>query len=98
MNKKDNPYQICTHCVLDTQDPNIRFDEYGVCDQCNDYKNNVEPTLDWDKKKVEFDAVIRKIKEDGKGRDFDCLLGMSGGVDCSYMLHLAVKELGLGKR
>lgn len=88
-------YQICNHCVLDTQDPNIRFDEHGVCDQCNDYKNNVEPTLDWDKKKVEFDVMIRKIKEDGKGRDFDCLLGMSGGVDCSYMLHLAVKKLGL---
>lgn len=88
-------YRVCTHCVLDTQDPNITFDEHGVCDQCNDYKNNVEPTLDWDKKKVEFDAMIRKIKEDGKGRDFDCLLGMSGGVDCSYMLHLAVKELGL---
>lgn len=39
--------------------------------------------------------MIHKMKEDGKGRDFDCLLGMSGGVDCSYMLHLAVKELGL---
>lgn len=88
-------YQICNHCVLDTQDPNIRFDEDGVCDQCNDYKNNVELTLNWAKKKGEFDVMIHKIKEDGKRRDFDCLLGMSGGVDCSYMLHLAVKELGL---
>lgn len=88
-------YQICTNCVLDAQDPNIHFDEQGVCDQCNDYKHNVEPTLDWAKKKIEFEAMVKKIKEDGKGRDFDCLLGMSGGVDCSYMLHLAVKELGL---
>ena len=88
-------YQICENCVLDTLDPSIHFDEQGVCDQCNDYKNNVEPTLDWAKKKVEFEAMVKKIKEDGKGRDFDCLLGMSGGVDCSYMLHLAVKELGL---
>lgn len=88
-------YQICNHCVLDTQDPNIRFDEDGVCDQCNEYKNNVELTLNWAKKKGEFDVMIHKIKEDGKRRDFDCLLGMSGGVDCSYMLHLAVKELGL---
>lgn len=88
-------YQICTNCVLDTLDPSIHFDEHGVCDQCNDYKHNVEPTLDWAKKKLEFEAIIKKIKEDGKGRDFDCLLGMSGGVDCSYMLHLAVKELGL---
>lgn len=88
-------YQICTNCVLDTQDPHIQFDDHGVCDQCNDYKHNVEPTLDWAKKKVEFEAMIKNIKDDGKHRDFDCLLGMSGGVDCSYMLHLAVKELGL---
>jgi len=95
MYKETSQYQICTNCVLDSQDPSITFDEHGVCDQCNDYKQNVEPTLDWEKKKIEFDAMIKKIKEDGKGRDFDCLLGMSGGVDCSYMLHLAVKELGI---
>lgn len=95
MDKNIKQYQMCTKCVLDTHDPSITFDENGVCDQCNDYKHNVLPTLDWDKKKVEFEAMIKKIKEDGKGRDFDCLLGMSGGVDCSYMLHLAVKELGL---
>lgn len=88
-------YQICTNCIMDTSDPNISFDENGICDQCNDYKQNVLPTLDWEKKKVEFDAMIKKIKEDSNGRDFDCLLGMSGGVDCSYMLHLAVKELGI---
>lgn len=88
-------YKICNHCVLDTSDPRISFDENGVCDQCLDYQNNVAPTLDWEKKKVEFNKIIAKIKKDGKGRDFDCLLGMSGGVDSSYMLHLAVKELGL---
>ena len=88
-------YQVCINCVLDTSDPSITFDENGICDQCNDYKQNIEPTLDWEKKKIEFGAMIKKIKEDGKGRDFDCLLGMSGGVDCSYMLHLAVKELGI---
>ena len=93
--KNINSYQICTNCVLDTQDPHIHFDEKGICDQCNDYKQNILPSLDWDKKKAEFDVMIKKIKEDGKGRDFDCLLGMSGGVDCSYMLHYAVKEVGL---
>lgn len=88
-------YQICSHCVLDTQDPHIHFDEHGVCDQCNDYLHNIAPTLDWEQRKKDFAAMTKKIKADGKGRDFDCLLGMSGGVDCSYMLHLAVKELGL---
>jgi N-acetyl sugar amidotransferase len=88
-------YQICKHCVLDTQDPHLHFDENGVCDQCNDFKKNIEPLLDWDKRRVELEAIVKKIKEDGKGRDFDCLLGMSGGVDCSYLLHLVVKEFGL---
>jgi N-acetyl sugar amidotransferase len=88
-------FQICNNCVLDTNDSRIHFDENGVCDQCNDFKTNIEPNLDWNKKKIEFDKLIHKIKEDGKKHDFDCLLGMSGGVDSSYMLHLAVKELGL---
>lgn len=91
----DNKYKICTNCVLDTSDPHISFDDNGVCDQCKDYKENILPSLEWEKKKTEFDEIISKIKKDGKNRDFDCLLGMSGGVDSSYMLHLAVKELGL---
>lgn len=88
-------YQMCTNCIVDTSDPNIKFDEQGVCDQCNDYKRNLEPKIDWAKKKVEFDKIVSKIKKDGKNHDFDCLLGISGGVDSSYMLHLAVKELGI---
>lgn len=87
--------QVCKKCVLDTSDPRIHFDENGVCDQCNDYKKNIEPSLNWTEKKVEFDRIVNKIKDDGKNHDFDCLLGMSGGVDSSFMLHLAVKELGL---
>ena len=94
MNNTDS-VKLCTNCVLDTADSNIMFDEHGVCDQCNDYITNIEPRFEWNMKKVEFDAVIKNIKEAGKGHDFDCLLGMSGGVDSSYMLHLAVKELGL---
>jgi len=90
-----NTFQICSNCVLDTNDPNLKFDDQGVCDQCNDYKANIEPKLEWNSKKAEFEAIIGKIQKDGKGNDFDCLLGMSGGVDSSYMLHLAVNELGL---
>lgn len=93
--KNIKSYQICTNCVLDTLDPHIHFDENGICDQCIDYKHHILPSLDWKKKKEEFDELIKKIKEDGKERDFDCLLGMSGGADCSYMLHYAVKELGI---
>jgi len=88
-------YQVCTNCVLDTSDPHISFDENGVCDLCNDYKNTVEPNLDYKKLKDELYRTVDKIKSDGRNRDFDCLIGMSGGIDSSYMLHLAVEEFGL---
>lgn len=89
-------YQICTNCIMDTSDSRITFDEKGVCDHCNDFYTNVKPQWHIDERgKRKLDELVSKIKEDGKGRDFDCILGMSGGVDSSYMLHYAIKELGL---
>ena len=89
-------YIICTNCVMDTTDPNITFDQNGVCDHCNDFENNVKPNWRTDHKgKETLNKIVNKIKIKGKGKDFDCLLGISGGVDSSYMLHLAVKEFGL---
>ncbi len=89
-------YQICTNCVMDTSDSRITFDEKGVCDHCNDFYKNVRPNWHTDDRgKQQLEQIVSKIKADGKNRDFDCLLGMSGGVDSSYMLHLAVKEFGL---
>ena len=92
----ERKYQICSNCVMDTTDAKIVFDEKGVCDHCNDFKKNVEPN--WypnEEGAKRLNKIISKIKEDGRGRDFDCLLGMSGGVDSSFMLHLVVKEFGL---
>lgn len=89
-------YLICSNCVMDTSDTRIVFDEKGVCDHCNDFYQNVKPNWHTDERgKNELAAIMGKIKKDGKKRDFDCLLGLSGGVDSSYMLHLAVKEFGL---
>lgn len=90
------PYQICTNCVMDTTDSKISFDEQGVCDHCQNYYKNILPNWNTlEKGKNELAAIIEKIKADGKGRDFDCIMGMSGGADSSYMLHLVVKEFGL---
>ena len=89
-------YQICTKCIMDSSDSKIVFDEKGVCDHCNDFYSNVKPNWHTDDKgRIEMETVVEKIKKEGKGKDFDCILGMSGGVDSSYLLHLAVKELGL---
>ena len=90
------PYQICTRCVMDTSDAAIDFDAAGVCDHCRDFEANVRPN--WkqgDEGKEALRKIVEAIRESGKGKQFDCILGLSGGLDSSYMLHLIVTEFGL---
>jgi N-acetyl sugar amidotransferase len=90
------PYQICANCVMDTSDSNITFDERGWCDYCNNYHRNILPHWHPDEvgRKL-LEPVIEQIKRDGKGRDHDCIIGMSGGVDSSYVTYLAKEKFGL---
>jgi len=88
-----NGYKICSNCIMDTTDPDITFDEQGWCDYCRNYYENILPNWHPNEKGAELIApVIDKIKKDGKGRDHDCLIGVSGGVDSSYVAYIA-KEL-----
>jgi len=88
--------KVCNNCVMDTSDSSIVFDHNGVCDHCNDFYDNIMPDWQYGKgRENQLLGIIDKIKKDGKGRDFDCILGMSGGVDSSYLLHVAVKKFGL---
>ncbi len=94
--KTNRSYQICKCCVMDTTDEDIVFDENGVCMRCNEYKERIEP--EWNHGKgheKELARLIEDIKKSGEGKKYDCILGLSGGLDSSYMLHLAVKEWGL---
>lgn len=92
----ERTYQVCTHCVMDTSDKNILFDEDGVCMRCKEYEENILPWWNYGKgHEAELQTIINRIKNDGNGKEYDCILGMSGGLDSSYMLHLAVKEWGL---
>ncbi len=89
-------YRICSNCVMDTSDSAISFDNDGLCDHCSGFRENVLPN--WfpnDEGKRRVAQMVDKIKEAGKGKEFDCILGMSGGIDSSYMLHLVVTEFGL---
>ena len=89
-------YQVCSTCVMDTTDADIKFDAYGVCDHCKDFNDNVVPNWHTDQKgKIELTKIINRIKKAGINQDFDCILGISGGLDSSYMLHLTVREFGL---
>lgn len=81
---------------MDTTDPNITFDERGWCDYCNNYHENILPNWHPNEKGEQMLApVIEKIKRDGRGRDHDCLIGVSGGVDSSYVTYLAKEKFGL---
>ncbi len=89
-------YNICSNCVMDTSDRQIDFDDDGVCDHCNGFKRDVLPN--WhpnEHGKAMFREVVSQIKTSGKGKEFDCIIGMSGGLDSSYLLHLAVTEFNL---
>ncbi len=92
----ENNIKICSNCVMDTTDKKISFDEKGVCDHCNDFYENVKPNWHTDEKgDQELQKIIDKIKKEGEGKEFDCIMGMSGGADSSYLLHVAVKKYGL---
>jgi N-acetyl sugar amidotransferase len=81
---------------MDTTDSKIIFDEKGVCDHCNTFYTKIKPFWHTDELgKKNLQELVAKIKQEGKGKDFDCLMGMSGGIDSSYLLHVMTKEFGL---
>lgn len=88
--------KICSRCIYDERVPNIVFDEQGVCNYCKtmdqlqeEYKTGTEEGIN------AFLQIVEQIKKDGKGKPYDCVIGVSGGTDSSYMVHMAVKEWGL---
>ncbi|CAL2082867.1 N-acetyl sugar amidotransferase [Tenacibaculum sp. 190524A05c] len=92
----ERDYQMCTNCVMDTTDSKIVFDENGVCDHCNTFYTDILPKWHTDERgHKELEGIISKIKKEGEGKDFDCLMGMSGGIDSSYLLYVMVKKYGL---
>lgn len=92
----ERKYQVCSRCVMDTTDSDIQFDEHGVCQRCHDYEERILPWWNHGKgHEEELKKLIADIKKSGEGKKYDCILGLSGGLDSTYMLHLAVKEWGL---
>jgi N-acetyl sugar amidotransferase len=81
---------------MDTSDSKIVFDAIGVCDHCRLFESNVLPS--WhpnERGEQTLRQLVGRIKASGRGRKHDCIIGMSGGLDSSYLLHIAVSELGL---
>ena len=92
-------YIKCTHCIMDTSDPQIVFNNSGRCNHCIDaellYKNN-RLLHDKSYRDNELKNLVNKIKSESKkkGNKYDCIIGLSGGVDSSYTAY-KIKELGL---
>ncbi|MDZ4118032.1 N-acetyl sugar amidotransferase [Phaeovulum sp.] len=89
-------YDICRNCVMDTTDTAIVFDAEGVCDHCKTYYSKILPNWHTDARgQADLDKMVATIKAEGKGKDFDCIIGMSGGIDSSYLTYIATEKMGL---
>ncbi len=89
-------YQICVNCIMDTSDPNIIFDERGRCDYCNNFSSTIQPRWHIDQRcKTSLRLLADKIRQEGKGKDFDCIIGLSGGLDSSYVTYVVKEKMGL---
>lgn len=89
-------YQICSKTVMDTSDPTITFDQDGISNHYWDFHNIVKPNWHTNSAgRAKLERMVETMKKAGKGHDFDCIMGLSGGADSSYMLHKMVSEYGL---
>lgn len=88
-------YRQCARCVMDTSDPEIIFDDKGYCNHCNEYfEKTAKRTYQGKSSDLELTLLVDKIKRSGKNKEYDCVIGVSGGVDSIYTAFLA-KQLGL---
>lgn len=89
-------YQICTKTIMDTSDPNITFNDLGESDYYTNYIDTILPN--WNTNEgghKELMKIAEKIKKDGKNREFDCIIGLSGGLDSSYVAYIVKEVMGL---
>lgn len=88
-------YQICNRCIMDTTAQEITFDEHGYCNFCTDFLNTLEQNKNnHNNQQILLEQLVTQVKNQGQGKDYDCIVGLSGGADSSYTLYM-VKKLGL---
>ena len=91
----DRAYRLCVRCIMDTSDPDIVFDAEGVCNHCHRFDQIAAKRLiPLAERPGRLTALVDSIKRNGCGREYDCVIGVSGGVDSTYVAWLT-RELGL---
>lgn len=91
MNNK-NAFTICSRCVMDSTVPDIIFDEKGICNYCKQFDAIATDSPNNEVGMKNFEDLISKIKKKGGNKKYDLIIGVSGGVDSSYLIHLAVQK------
>lgn len=92
----NNLFRLCSRCIMDTSDSKIKFDSNGLCEYCNNFEKKIKP--EWQnliRNNKILEQLSKKIKEAGKNKDFDCIIGLSGGLDSSYAAYIAKEKMGL---
>jgi len=89
-------YQICTECIMDTSDPNIIFDTKGRSDYYHNFIQTIKPNWNTGHEgHLQLMHIAEKIKRQSKSKNFDCIIGLSGGLDSSYAAYVAKEIMGL---
>ena len=94
------PSRICTRCVMDDTDPEIQFDEHGVCSYCHSQQQRIATEVPPEHLRgQELSRLVEKLRGEGRGKPYDCVIGLSGGVDSSMVAYLlrsrGVRPLGI---
>ena len=88
-------HQVCTRCIMDTTDPEIIFDAQGICNHCHYFDEvTIKSWFPNEEGRRKLEALVLQLKKEGKGNKYDCILGLSGGLDSSYIA-LIMKDRGL---
>ncbi|MBC2704239.1 MAG: N-acetyl sugar amidotransferase [Desulfobacula sp.] len=94
-NYKNAEITVCKRCIYDSRIPRISFDNEGICDYCRQYDQMMEEYPIGQEGEKIIAQEVEQAKDDGRGKPYDIVIGVSGGADSSYMLHLAKKKYGL---
>jgi len=92
----DNTKQICSRCIYDSSTASIEFDQLGICNYCHQVDRLItEYGTGSTNGEKSFDSIVNEMKSNGRGKKYDCIIGVSGGTDSSFLVKTAIDKWGL---